>query len=66
MRPEISKLVRELTYPELRDAPRTHGRPNLRGVRDDVVFINHEHSEDDFEQAEDRRDINAKSSKQNK
>ena len=31
MRPEISALVRQLTYPDLVDAPNTQGRPDLRG-----------------------------------
>ena len=66
MRPEISTFVRQLTYPNLVDAPETHNRPNLRGVRDNIVFINHEETEDDVSQLEDRRDMGAKSSKQNR
>ena len=31
MRPEISSLVKKLTYPELEDAEKTKGRPALRG-----------------------------------
>jgi hypothetical protein len=65
MRPAISKLVRELTYPELLDAPSTYGRSNLRGVIDNVIFINHAHPEDAFAQAKDKRDMNASTSKQN-
>lgn len=48
MRPEISELVRYMTYPDLTDAPSTLGRPDLRGVRDNVVFIHHEKPEDDL------------------
>ena|SRR6202035_4742576 len=66
MRPEISTLVRHLTYPDLVDAPKTKNRPNLRGIRDNVVFIDHDHPEDEFLQIEERRDMSAKSSKQNK
>jgi hypothetical protein len=66
MRPEISSLIRHLTYPDLTDAPKTSNRPNLRGVLDDVVFINHSRPEDDNSQLEDRRDMGSKSSKQNK
>jgi superfamily I DNA and/or RNA helicase len=66
MRPEISALVRQLTYPELVDAPKTKNRPNLLGVRDNVVFINHDQPEDDDPQTADRRDASATSSKQNK
>jgi superfamily I DNA and/or RNA helicase len=65
MRPEISSLIRHLTYPDLIDAPSTGGRPNLRGVSDDIVFINHASPEDDNKQLEDRRDMGSKSSKQN-
>ncbi|KZP30812.1 P-loop containing nucleoside triphosphate hydrolase protein [Athelia psychrophila] len=65
MRPEISDLVRQLTYPDLTDAIKTKGRPNLRGVPDNIVFVNHTHPEDDNKQIADRRDMEAKSSKQN-
>jgi superfamily I DNA and/or RNA helicase len=41
MRPEISSLIRQLTYPDLADAPKTLGRPDLRGFRDSVIFVNH-------------------------
>ncbi|KAG7444044.1 P-loop containing nucleoside triphosphate hydrolase protein [Guyanagaster necrorhizus] len=65
MRPEISALIRHLTYPDLLDAPKTQNRPHLRGIQDDVVFINHGHPEDDNLQIADRRDLGSKSSKQN-
>jgi hypothetical protein len=45
MRPEISAAIRELTYPELVDAPKTHNRPHIRGLRSSVVFVTHEHNE---------------------
>jgi hypothetical protein len=66
MRPEISSLVRELTYKDLTDAPKTQNRPDLRGVRDNLVFINHAVPESDDNMIEERRDLAAKSSKQNK
>jgi superfamily I DNA and/or RNA helicase len=47
MRPEISALIRELTYPDLVDAPSTVSRPDIHGLRDNIVFINHAHPEDD-------------------
>lgn len=65
MRPEISALIRRLTYPELVDAPKTQNRPHIRGVQDFIVFINHEHHEDEFKQLADRRDMASTSSKQN-
>ncbi|KAF2205315.1 P-loop containing nucleoside triphosphate hydrolase protein [Delitschia confertaspora ATCC 74209] len=65
MRPEISALVRQLTYPELRDAPKTQNRPALRGFQDNVMFISHDHAELNAEKLADRRDEGAKSSKEN-
>jgi superfamily I DNA and/or RNA helicase len=65
MRPEISSLIRNLTYPELVDAPKTQNRPDLLGVRDNLVFIHHEHLEDGHSQLSDRRDMASTTSKQN-
>jgi superfamily I DNA and/or RNA helicase len=66
MRPEISALIRHLTYPDLVDAPTTHGRDDLRGVRDNIVFINHSHPEDEqVKTLEEKFDLSATSSKRN-
>lgn len=68
MRPEISDLVRQLTYPELVDAPRTKGRPNIYGLQQNVIFIHHEKPEDDDSILDEKRDfdgLNVKSSKRN-
>jgi superfamily I DNA and/or RNA helicase len=65
MRPEISALIRELTYPDLVDADSTKGRPALRGIQDNIVFINHDHPEDELTEVADRRDVASSSSKQN-
>lgn len=65
MRPEISALIRQLTYPDLIDASGTKNRPQLRGVQDVIVFINHNQPEDTIPQLEDRRDLSSTSSKQN-
>jgi superfamily I DNA and/or RNA helicase len=48
MRPEISALVRNLMYPDLTDAPKTLNRENLRGVQDNLVFIDHQYPEGDW------------------
>ncbi|KAH0541822.1 hypothetical protein FGG08_003705 [Glutinoglossum americanum] len=64
MRPEISSVVRQLTYPDLTDAPSTAGRPDLRGFQGNVMFINHDHPEDENYQL--NRDDPRGSSKQNK
>ena len=65
MRPEISSLIRSLTYPELVDSPKTQNRPDLLGVRDNLVFIHHENLEDEHSQLSDRRDMSSTTSKQN-
>lgn len=41
MRPEISSMIRHLTYPELTDAPSTLKRADLRGFRDNLMFVTH-------------------------
>ncbi|KAF1974109.1 P-loop containing nucleoside triphosphate hydrolase protein [Bimuria novae-zelandiae CBS 107.79] len=65
MRPEISALVRSLTYPELQDAPNTAGRPSLRGFQDNVIFVSHNVPELNADTIADRRDEGAKASKEN-
>ncbi|KAH7394503.1 P-loop containing nucleoside triphosphate hydrolase protein [Pyrenochaeta sp. MPI-SDFR-AT-0127] len=65
MRPEISTLVRSLTYPELEDAEKTKGRPSLRGFQDNVIFASHTKPELNANRLSDRRDEGAKSSKEN-
>ncbi|KAL1740854.1 P-loop containing nucleoside triphosphate hydrolase protein [Schizophyllum fasciatum] len=65
MRPEISKLIRALTYPGLRDSPKTNDRPNLRGVRDNIVFIRHAKPEDENRKLSTNDTPSYKSSKQN-
>lgn len=45
MRPEISSMIRHLTYPDLTDAPSTLKRANIRGFRDNLIFITHSFEE---------------------
>jgi superfamily I DNA and/or RNA helicase len=66
MRPEISDLIRQLTYPELQDAPRTQNRPNINGVQDNIVFITHSEPEGTHDQLADKNDMASKASKQNR
>ncbi|XMA20288.1 hypothetical protein WAI453_013079 [Rhynchosporium graminicola] len=47
MCPEISSLVRHLTYPSFQDAEKTLKRTPVRGLRDRVVFFNHNYAEVD-------------------
>jgi hypothetical protein len=65
MRPEISAIVRHLAYPDLTDADKTRHRSNLRGFRDNVMFINHSHPEIELDQCRELKDLGATSSKQN-
>jgi hypothetical protein len=65
MCPEISSLVRSLTYPGLGDDEKTKGRPEPRGLCDRVIFFNHTNLEESFLEISDRRDEGAKQSKQN-
>jgi hypothetical protein len=64
MRPEFSALIRHLTYPDLIDAPKTQNRANVRGLENNLIFINHDQPENEVA-AEETRDMSAKSSKQN-
>jgi hypothetical protein len=66
MVPEISLFPRMLTYPDLLDGPKTQGRPTIRGLRDRVIFWNHDRLEEDETSLADRRDAGATSSKSNK
>jgi len=65
MCPEISSLVRHLTYPSLQDADKTLNRTPVRGIRDRVVFFNHNYPEVDAQELADRRDPESKTSKSN-
>ena len=65
MRPEISAFIRELTYPELIDHPSTKNRPDIRGVQSNVIFVNHDHPEDEEMRIADSKDAGSTSSKQN-
>ncbi|KAH6622552.1 P-loop containing nucleoside triphosphate hydrolase protein [Chaetomium tenue] len=65
MVPEISVFARELTYPNLLDGPKTSGRPEILGLQDRVIFLNHTKQEDTDKQIRDRRDPGMKESKKN-
>ena len=57
--------LQDARYTDLTDAPRTQGRPNLKGVLDNVVFCNHAQPEKNDAAIGDKRDLGSKSSKQN-
>ena len=65
MRPEISALIRALTYPGLTDAPKTKNRDNIRGIQSNVVFVDHGQEEDDEKRIADRGDGDSTTSKRN-
>ena len=66
MRPEISALIRHLTYPNLTDGPGTESRPSIRGLENTVIFIDHDHLEDDDSNLSDPKYLGATTSKRNK
>ncbi|KAL8670572.1 MAG: hypothetical protein Q9168_004900 [Polycauliona sp. 1 TL-2023] len=66
MRPEISALVRSITYPDLLDAPKTKGRSNLRGFQDNLIFVDHRKPEGDNQETANWKDASSSSSKQNR
>ncbi len=45
MRPAISAIVRELSYPALQDAETTRHRAHIKGLAADVVFVDHNYPE---------------------
>ncbi|KAG1725639.1 uncharacterized protein EDB91DRAFT_1350703 [Suillus paluster] len=63
MRPEISAFIRKLTYPDLTDAAKTQGRDDIRGIQNNIIFIDHTHPEDNDPRISDPGD--GASSKQN-
>ncbi|KAJ8121165.1 hypothetical protein ONZ43_g2319 [Nemania bipapillata] len=65
MRPELSNFVRELTYPNLVDAAGTKNRPNIKGLQDNVIFLNHTHSEEQMNNVRDWKDGGSPSTKRN-
>lgn len=56
MRPEISSMIRHLTYPDLTDASSTLQRADLRGFRDNVIFVNHSHPETELKNGKELHD----------
>lgn len=66
MRPEICALIRSLTYPGLIDAPTTLNRANIRGLQSNLIFVAHEHLEDDAKETANWKDMSSVSSKQNR
>ncbi|PTB62614.1 P-loop containing nucleoside triphosphate hydrolase protein [Trichoderma citrinoviride] len=63
--PDISQFARLLAYPELKDVPKTSSRPPIRGLQKRVVFVHHEHPEEQLDSVRDRRDPSSKASKKN-
>lgn len=65
MRPEISALVRHLTYPNLTDDPDAESRPPIQGLQNTVIFIDHNHPEDDDSSLSDPKHLGGTTSKRN-
>lgn len=64
--PEISHYARLLAYPHLQDSPKTLTRESLRGLTNRVIFVNHDHREEEIEGVAERRDPSMARSKKNK
>ncbi|TVY81390.1 NFX1-type zinc finger-containing protein [Lachnellula suecica] len=47
MRPDVSRLIREIIYPKLVDHETTKSLPNVVGLRDNVFWLDHTNGEDD-------------------
>lgn len=45
MRPEISRLVRATTYPDLEDSESVQKYPSVKGMMNNLFFIDHNHLE---------------------
>lgn len=65
MCPEISELVRRLTYPALVDAASTQTRKPLRGFQNRVMFVHHEKPEKEANKIQERRNKGESTSKEN-
>ncbi|RYP80552.1 hypothetical protein DL769_002400 [Monosporascus sp. CRB-8-3] len=65
MRPELANFVRELTYPNLVDASSTKSRPNIKGLQDNIIFLNHAHNEEQMQNVRDWKDGTSSSTKRN-
>lgn len=65
MHPDISDLVRQMTYPKLRDDSKTLAHPNPKGLQGRVSFINHSHPEEQASEIADKRDVGFTASKSN-
>ncbi|KAF9184974.1 hypothetical protein BGZ51_003012 [Haplosporangium sp. Z 767] len=50
MRPEISSLIRNTLYKNLKDGERVHQYPPVSGMRKNLFFMNHGHPEDTKDQ----------------
>eukprot|EP00045_Choanoeca_perplexa_P018184 m.281223 g.281223 ORF g.281223 m.281223 type:complete len:1746 (-) comp17739_c0_seq6:2113-7350(-) len=46
MRPTISALIRGTMYPDLKDAAKVAGRPDVKGFDCNLMFVNHKHVEE--------------------
>lgn len=63
--PDISHFSRLLSYPTLVDAPKVADRPGVRGLQHRVVFVHHEHPEQELADSTELRDPSAGNSKRN-
>ena len=65
MRCELADFVREFTYPDLVDASGTKTRPDIKGLQDNIIFLNHAHKEEQMQNVRDWKDGASPSTKRN-
>jgi hypothetical protein len=65
MRPELAEFVRQLTYPKLVDASSTKSRPNIKGLQDNIIFLNHAYNEQEMKNVRDWKDGTSPLTKRN-
>lgn len=63
--PMISHYARLLAYEKLEDSPKTLNREPIRGLESRVVFMHHEHAEEEMPNVADRGDAGTNRSKRN-
>ncbi|KAF2178659.1 P-loop containing nucleoside triphosphate hydrolase protein [Zopfia rhizophila CBS 207.26] len=65
MRPELAEFVRQLTYANLVDANTTKNRQSIKGLQDNIIFLNHNHNEEEVKDVRDWKDGTSPSTKKN-
>lgn len=65
MQPELAASVGEMIYPSLVDANSTKSRPNVKGLQENIIFLNHTHNEEQIRNVRDWKEGRSPSAKRN-